>query len=176
MQSFKFKFQREGQLGVDEVLAKKKLSGYAFRDIFQNVVSRAGWLQYFVNDDGSASIWKAGADPDTCQVTVIVGHQRCTCLDRKSWNHQCEHEYLIDGKFILSKWDNRWYNNHVFQEMYPSLSSPLVVTKYSDTNTEFLPYDISDMLNTATHDEILINDNVDQYDTIDKCGQDNFFG
>ena len=175
VQCFKFKSQREGQLGVDEVVAKKNLSGYAYREIFQTVRSRAEWLQFFVNDDGSASIWKTGKDPDTCVVTVIEGHQRCNCLDRKSWSHQCEHEYLIDGKFILSKWNHRWYNNHVFQEMCPSLSFIFAVSKHSDTNAEFLPYDISDMVDTTTHEnELLINDNVDEYASIDECGEDNF--
>ena len=128
-----------------------------------------------MNDDGSVSIWKTDKDPDTCVVTVIEGHQRCNCLDQKSWSHQCEHEYLIDGKFILSKLNNRWYNNHVFQEICPSLSFTFAVSKHPDTYAEFLPYDISDMVDTTTHDnELLINDNVDEYASIDECGQDNF--
>ena len=47
VQCYKFKSKREGQLGFDEVLAKKNLSGYAFHDIFQTVVSRAEWLHLF---------------------------------------------------------------------------------------------------------------------------------
>ena len=59
--------------------------------------------------------------------------------------------------------------------MYPSLSCPLVVGKYSDNNAEFVPYDISDMVDSATHKiETLINDNIDPYEIIEECEQNNF--
>lgn len=59
--------------------------------------------------------------------------------------------------------------------MCQSLLFIFAVSKHSDTNAEFLPYDISDMVDTTTYEnELLINDNVDEYASIDECGEDNF--
>ena len=61
--------------------------------------------------------------------------------------YQRKHEYLIDTKFNIDKYDNRWYNNHVFHEKYGVLLYP-TADKTMSKRSEFV-----------LHDEIIMDSN-----------------
>ena len=148
--SFKFKSKCSGQQGIDEVIAKRNLSTFAFKELFQKSYMKSQFLQSCVENDGSMSIWKAGGDRDTCKVVVVHDKQPCECLDHKSWSHQCEHDLLMDGGFMLSKWDNRWLNNHSYQDEFPSMLPNIEISGINDDSAEFVSYDVENESSSRT--------------------------
>jgi len=186
VKSYKYISKRDGQFGIDEVIARKSFSSYAFNILFQGIIEGSLWLQSFVQDDGKILIWKAGCDRETCHVCVIDGHGRCDCHDRISFMHQCKHEYFIDGKLIVSKWDSMWYSNHFFRNMFPSLAPIVVPYINDDMDAEFVTHDGEGATNTQDNDdmdaEFVTHDGEgatntqdnDPYGTIVECGRDEF--
>jgi len=123
------------------------------------------WLQKETENNGNISIWPASQDKNTDNVIVLEPNMRCPCNKRVGFMYQCKHDYLVDTKINIDKYDNRWYNNHAFHEIHGVFIYPTA--------------DIT-MLNRSEfviHDEIIINSNegsdgCNHYDQFEECGID----
>ena len=79
--------------------------------------------------------------------------------------YQCKHEYLVDTKFNIDKYDNRWYNNHAFHEIHGVFIYP---------TSDIIMLNRSEFV---IHDEIIINSNegsdgCNHYDQFEECDID----
>ena len=86
----------EGQRALDDVIAKKSLSNYAYNNLYTRAAKYASYLTSDLLEDGSTNVWPAKSNPDTCPVTNIMPNQRCTCYKRVDYMFQCAHELVVD--------------------------------------------------------------------------------
>ena len=100
----------QGQRALDDVLAKKSLSVYAYNNLYTRASKYAAYLTSEVLDDGSTNVWPAKSNPNTCPMTNIKPNERCTCHKKVEYMFQCSHESVADNKLVLSKYSDRWFN------------------------------------------------------------------
>ena len=129
--SHKYSSIHDGQLGIDDALAKKNLSPYAYKQLYLPATQRSLFLQSkveFVVDVNSlkevrtVSIWPAGQDMNLHNCFVLSDGKPCTCRVKIDFHIQCCHELYADKCIMFAKWSNRWFHSHVFLERYPLLS------------------------------------------------------
>ena len=129
---------RAGQMGINDVEAKKTLSSYAWTLYYKETQTE---LQYLVNEQGNYEFWL----PTTCKERRNECHHyfiwdkendRCTCLRRICLDIQCRHELSRDSKFDKSKWSLRWYNDETYRCHFTvaPLEHPTIQTMDVETN------------------------------------------
>ena len=106
LRSYKYKSTHHGQSGIDECNAKSFLSSYAYKELFVKAMKGADWLQKETENNGNISIWPANQDKNISNVVVLKPNMRCPCKKRVGFMFQCKHEYLVDSKFNIDKYDN----------------------------------------------------------------------
>ena len=129
---YKYVSQEQGQLGVDDALAKKSLSPYCYKIHYVTSSKRAKRLQSYRDSvNGNVSVWPSG-ETQTISNSFILGKDKdCICQTKIDFDIQCEHELVYDGRFMVNRYSSRWLHNHVFLEKYPELSA----TRLTSANT-----------------------------------------
>jgi len=178
VQTYKYKSNILGQAGIDDCVAKKVLSAYAYKELFCKAQKQSQYLESREEEDGTVHIWPAGVDKNTCNVTIMHKDAsglflRCPCQKRKDYNIQCACELLRDGKFILGKYHHTWYNNHLFKEIYPQLSH-LNNNVVGTNNAEIVAYD--DIINTTIVEKTKASTSIgyNHYDQFEECDNDEY--
>ena len=120
----------------DDIIARKLLSKYAYEELWLNVMKQAKCLMITKLSDQSSSVHKIGEHPNTGHI-VKLG-ERCNCTKRVAMMIQCVHEYKIDGKFIIEKYNKlQWISTHSYiidlQSLSPSNVSPSLFEHTKDT-------------------------------------------
>ena len=107
--------------------AKKKLSSYAHKKIFQVALGNSESLSHKVDTDGTSNIiWPTGQEKFVGNSRIIKAGARCDCLFRRMYDCQCKHELSISPMFIIESWNPCHYNNKTFHELNPNLLISLV--------------------------------------------------
>jgi hypothetical protein len=127
-----YKSRLQDQAGLDNEIAKKKLSKYAYSKLWLVEYKSSSRLQFIVHENVTI-VWPDGK-PQTCVKYVLIsGCNRCTCQCRVAFNHQCRHELCIDGKFELAKYSTRWLKCKSFNEISPSINLQLSPAHHHQT-------------------------------------------
>jgi hypothetical protein len=109
----KYKSSLRDQAGYDDEAAKKQLSRWAYKCLFQVEFERSRKLQHKVYE-GMVYVWPHGKTQDCEQLVVFEDGQKCSCSRRTGFVFQCRHELVQDGKFALDKYATRWLNRRTF--------------------------------------------------------------
>ena len=135
---YKYTSKLLGQLGIDDTLARKSLSPYAYKMLYLPSSQRASYMMSDINTcDNSINVWPAGLDKTLTNCFKMRPGNICHCQFKIDWGVQCAHELCADKKFILSKFDSRWLQTHVFLMKNPHLSPTNVPFKGINTDYEF---------------------------------------
>ena len=121
-QSLKYKSKMVGQQGVDDQIAKKCLSMYAYKELYAYAARYSANFQKYYDNLGNCHIWPIGTERTANNSTIITNGNRCECFKCTAFQYQCKHELVDDGKFLVSKYASMWLNNHKFLEMNSHLS------------------------------------------------------
>ena len=102
---------------MDDTLAEKSLSPYAYKLLYIPTSKRASFLQSernILNKD--VTVWPAGEIKRPSNSYILAKDKDCTCQFKLDYAVQCQHEIFFDRRFILNRYASRWLHNHVFFE------------------------------------------------------------
>jgi hypothetical protein len=126
----RYKSDYVGSKKINDELAKKSLSDWAYTKLFVSVCKSAEKLDCHETDEGDYVVWPIGLDSTSPKRTVILKNQRCQCSRRTAFLSQCAHEYAVDGAFVVDKWWDRFYNSHTYDKLVvPSRFAPSLITQ-----------------------------------------------
>jgi hypothetical protein len=103
----------------DEETAKRALTKYGFDHLFTRARAASRELSMKTLPDGAVQLWPHYRDQGDNQTISILPGERCKCVHRLAFQHQCCHELAHDRRFILDKYDPRWIMNKVFCQTFP---------------------------------------------------------
>lgn len=97
-----------------DMLAKKHLSEWAYINLWLKAQKGAKYLETKQTENGTlvkaiGEIWESNT------VILIPKGGRCPCHKRISHQFQCKEEYIVDGCFLLEKYNGRWLHPEVFR-------------------------------------------------------------
>ena len=118
----KYKSQFHGIKGRYDLEAKKNLSSYAHKHLFQVALGNSESLSHKLESDGITHIiWPTGKEQKAHNSHYIKCGDRCNCLFRIMYDCQCKHELAISPVFVIESWNARHYSNKTFHDINPSL-------------------------------------------------------
>ena len=84
--ALKYMSKESGQVGIEDTLAKNKLSVFAYSTLYVKAAKKSLNLQHGLNDDGPTSIWPVGKETKEYNTTVILLDGRFPCTNRILYN------------------------------------------------------------------------------------------
>ena len=94
----------------DDRLARDSLTRWAYEQLWEASYNAAQGFEVMNNNDGSASVKKYGTEWGSQETITIQAGSRCCCSARIAYLHQCGHEFAIDKKLRIEKYNSRWLN------------------------------------------------------------------
>jgi hypothetical protein len=107
---------KQGQRKLDDELAKKSLSKYAYEKLFLRAHSALKKQQVVTNPDGSHIVFKIGFTATSTNAVQVEKDCRCTCELATAYDFQCSHKLALDGEFLLEKYHLHWYSPMAFRQ------------------------------------------------------------
>ena len=95
-------------------MAKQSLTKWAYEQLWLKSFHGSQYYETRSNDDGSWSLKTFGSQWETPSTVTIKDGHRCCCSYRIAFLHQCCHEYAIDKKLRIDKYDERWMQDHCY--------------------------------------------------------------
>ena len=93
--------------------ARLYLSQAAYNKLWLSAKRKSSCLIQNKNEHGS--FVRVIGDESTSSTVFIPNNERCPCTRRIAYMFQCEHEYVVDGKLLLSKYNStKWMSTHQY--------------------------------------------------------------
>ena len=109
-----------GQEGIDDVNAKIDLTRHAYTTYFGKSSKAVRYLQFRMDENKNAICWPIRENYDKSISTIIKFGERCFCKRRVLFQVQCQHELLIDGEYLMTKYRHRWLNSDRYESLHPT--------------------------------------------------------
>ena len=97
-----YRSKLNGQKGMDDTLARKSLSTYAYTELYKTAAKFANYLTSELETDGSVSVWPAQSEKESGSTLNIQPYERCNCHKRIDYDFQCAHELVADKNSYLA--------------------------------------------------------------------------
>ena len=113
-----------GVMKISDKNARDSLNQWAFKELWTKEAKAS--LSYLTKKetDGSTVIWHNSKKKyDAATLRIVLNGTRCDCSFRRRYWCQCRHEIRIDGKFLIEKWADRFYNDDTYATKVHSLTA-----------------------------------------------------
>jgi len=116
----RFKSRLSGQEGINDVNAKRDLTRHAYTTYFGKSSMAVRYLQFRMDKDLNAICWPINENYDKSNSTIIKFGERCFCKRRVLFPVQCQHELLVDGEYVMTKYHHLWLNSDRYESLHPN--------------------------------------------------------
>ena len=121
---------RDNDKQADEE-GKKHLAPFAYKKLLE-IMQQSHSLTHSL-DDGYIICQTAGSHNSGCRWKI---GERCPCYDSFIMGFQCKFEFCVDQKFILNKFDNRWWQGRVYEKHFPHYNAIVPNPRTTDRNSK----------------------------------------
>ena len=152
-----------GPEGVEEQLAMKTLSKWAFKNLYLVEKKRRKKYKPLRQEDNSIIFFRIADHDNTERPVVLRNGCRCSCPRRIAYEHQCVHEMIFDGGLNLSKYNaRRWYH-----QMDTATCNRIIdnISNHKDLE-EYNPYGVNEDFG---EDRSMFGDDQSSIQSLDSC-------